>query len=754
MAIYNYKRYKIRTGRLAGQGLREGDLVRRQYADGQQNIRSVMAVLATGTESIADAEGVLHDAPYFVGALLDGDAPQSGELLDFVRTTSLIDEARTGALYLTASDSAAPFMDVIDGAGRERSLCYPTMLATTDEPADRQKYALVGQAFLTATYTSELEGVQRICRIERNNTPAPDGTALGFQQCLVNPVCHPERLLVSFRARASQPLAGVPVSLGDVSGEQVDGRTTIDVSPEWTYHLVVITAEYPAQYARRLTIDFGKLPFGAWCAIAELNVIRQDDAVNLPAACKVRIGKISGVADPLFGVLDGYGAYIRNLYATRNVNIAGTLTAGDENGFAGTFYVGRIHKNVLCNSLDCDFLTPTAVLPEAPPAGVGVVHRLSAGDNLLAGQTETWAAQHAGERYCFSFWCRSAVPTTLTLQQGGISVGFISVETWWQRKHVVFTVKHQVGQVFSIQLSAAQTTDFTSPQLEAGDRPSLYQATDEVLDETDAYGAWFSRGGIGGTIQNPLLRLNDDGSITSCDGSFVINADGTGHFAGGRFSWSKDAIELRGVTIRWEDFDDKAQEALLPKSVSITGTDTFQYSDALHPVAEPESITLVATEQNFVATTRHWDYLAADGSWKDAGGRGTTFQLFPDFHAWEDYDVLTLRYSALYQEQTYRATVTITKQYDGESAYSVYIKTDKGTILQNGTGTTTLFAHVLRGAEEVTEHLADGQFLWTRQSDDPDDDALWNSTEHRGRILTIDGEDVTRKAVFNCDVTL
>ncbi|GLL57139.1 hypothetical protein KUBF_48030 [Bacteroides finegoldii] len=91
-----------------------------------------------------------------------------------------------------------------------------------------------------------------------------------------------------------------------------------------------------------------------------------------------------------------------------------------------------------------------------------------------------------------------------------------------------------------------------------------YQATDEALSYTDDYGAWFNKGGIGGTIQNPLLRLNEDGSIASRDGSFVINPDGTGHFASGRFKWGKDTIELRGVTIRWEDLDEEAQELLKP----------------------------------------------------------------------------------------------------------------------------------------------------------------------------------------------
>lgn len=75
----------------------------------------------------------------------------------------------------------------------------------------------------------------------------------------------------------------------------------------------------------------------------------------------------------------------------------------------------------------------------------------------------------------------------------------------------------------------------SAPQLEAGATPSQYQPTDGTLAYTEGYGAWFNRGGVGGTIQNPLLKLNEDGSISSRDRSFVINPDGTGHFASGRF---------------------------------------------------------------------------------------------------------------------------------------------------------------------------------------------------------------------------
>ena len=64
-------------------------------------------------ETVGDKE-----APYFIGALLDGDEPQNGELLDFVRVTSLFDSSRSGALYLTASDGEAP----LEAAGYARRI--------------------------------------------------------------------------------------------------------------------------------------------------------------------------------------------------------------------------------------------------------------------------------------------------------------------------------------------------------------------------------------------------------------------------------------------------------------------------------------------------------------------------------------------------------------------------------------------------------------------------------------------------------
>ena len=202
----------------------------------------------------------------------------------------------------------------------------------------------------------------------------------------------------------------------------------------------------------------------------------------------------------------------------------------------------------------------------------------------------------------------------------------------WIRHKVSFPIRQSDAPNMSLGISSEAPLIVTAPQLEAGKQPTPYQATDGTLNYTEEYGAWFNRGGVGGTMQNPLLRFNEDGSISSRDGSFVINQDGTGHFASGRFKWSKDTIELREVTIRWEDLDEEAQELLKPRSVSLTGGTAFHFKDELSGACEPENIPLVATEYNFEPESRQWEYLAVDGIWKDAGCNAAVFETVSYTH--------------------------------------------------------------------------------------------------------------------------
>lgn len=514
----------------------------------------------------------------------------------------------------------------------------------------------------------------------------------------------------------------------------------------------MLTVEYPKQYSRSLTIDLTNA--GEWCEVADLNIIRLSSVAVFTDATKARVGKVSGIIDPVFGVLEGYGAYFQNLYATRNVNIAGTLTAGDENGFGATFYVGKIHKNILLDSLSCGFAGANEVAAPSP-VGIGKCVRLTA-DSYIHAQSADWRNERIGSYYCFSVWIYAEEVGSVRFYQDEHLIGDIIIDQAerWLRHKVSFPIRQSDAPNMSIGISSEAPLIVTAPQLEAGKQPTPYQATDGTLNYTEEYGAWFNRGGVGGTMQNPLLRFNDDGSISSRDGSFVINQDGTGHFASGRFKWSKDTIELRDVTIRWEDLDEEAQEQLKPRSVSLTGGTTFHYANALTGECEPQSISIIATEYNFEPETRRWEYLAADGAWRDANNNSSLFELLANYHGWEGRDVLTLRYTATLNGEEFTATHTIFKLYDGEPSYTVYVESKNGTTFRNGIVSTTLVARVYRGGEEITQLIPEGNFLWRRTSRDVASDEIWNSANHYGKELEITEEDVWYKAVFDCEVEI
>lgn len=523
MALNRYSRYKILIDPESKkrQGLQVGDVVRRQYFDTPNVIYSLMVVLETGSEIVREKESY-----YFIGALIEGDEPKQGELLDFVRVTNLFNRDRSGALYLTASDSEAPYMDVIDGMATEHSLYLQEKL----------KHVKAEELFVFP-----VNGIVR----------------------------NPERMVISYKVRASKVLTGVTLTFGYQDGSEADGADLVDISTEWQFKLTLITIDYPAQYSRQLTI-VPLLSGDEWCEISDLNIVRLSNIATFSDSTKTRIGKITGIIDPIFGLLEGYGAYFQNMYATRNVNIAGTLTAGDENGFASTFYVGKIHKNVIANSTGCLFLGGL-VVPELSPVNIGNVVCISDNTELCV-QSSTWRMAHIGKRYTFSVWIKADEGRIVFYQdEHRIQEVEVDITGEWRRYKISFTIQTSEREAMYICLeSFTKNLSLSAPQMESGSHVSQYQPTDEHLSFVEDYGAWFCRGGIGGTIQNPLLRLNEDGSICSRDGSFVIHPDGTGHFANGKFSWTDQDIILKDMTIRWGEMDDETKENILSQSATYS----------------------------------------------------------------------------------------------------------------------------------------------------------------------------------------
>ena len=758
MAVIDYSKYQILlfpdTKKV--QGLQTGDIVRRQYFDGTNIIYSLMAVLDYGVERKQNPETSLYEErPYFIGALLEGDVPQQNELLDFARITNLFNVDRSGALYLTASDDQSPFMDVIDGIGRNESLSWPENIASEDFEDAKSQYIVDGKGPLHVAYTPYSQGNNRILTVTRLTAKANDFE--GMRQDFYQFVKKPNEVLVSYKIRASKAMQ-VQTSLGYQSDLRIDAEWTESLTTDWQYVFRIATVEYSGRHLRTFKINMEDLAIGDEIQIADFNIILLSSVANFAAASASRIGKLDGIVDPVFGHLTGYGAYLQKLYAANAAHVSGTLTAGDENGFGATFYAGKIHRNCFINSLDVNFqgsvtLADTAVIN---PTGVGHVYAISTLQKMFA-QTNDWLVEHLDKRYCFSFWVYSKCPGTIGIKQNDKVVGSIHIASdqthEWRRVHAYFDLllgdNTEADLILSIVPSFGTSEFdaisggtpniddhllyFTAPQLESGENVTQYQPTDSELNYTDEYGAWLARGGIGGTIQNPLLQLNMEdvdengvkhqGTIGTRTKSFALRTDGSGYLANHNIKWDSDGKVTFGenVTLNWDNLSDNAQDNMANRYMRIVGDDTFtiigQEDTTVGKTFSPASIKLSLEEVGFQSTSsqRQWYYRYGGEFVPIENANGSFLEVTPDSPWWNGESAVTFQcVIVLNASRTYTDTFTVKKQY--VQGYSVVVTSSKGLAFQNGKCQTILTAQVYYQGKLVDRDyaLANFVFNWYR----------------------------------------
>lgn len=746
MSVQINKKYKISLradspkGKLDGngmktQGLRIGDIVRRQYFDGSNTIYTLMCVVDCGVDTVIN-NGIEKTAPWFVGVLLEGSAPKEGELLDFVRVTSLFDTSRSGALYLTASDNNSPYLDVIDGIGKNNSLTWPESLATQTAPDPQSQYVVISNSCIV-NYSDQNGDRKRVCQIQKSA-----GGVATLKQSFTQFVNNPNEVIVSFWAKSTQSFEA-NVSVGYDDGSKIDGNTTILLSTEWQYHICRVVVDYSGRFRRAVSIDFAQLPEGELVYIADFNAILLSSLSQYNDASHVRVGKLNGLSDPVFGQLDSYGGYFQKLFASNSVHVSGTLTAGDANGFGATFYAGKIHKNVCINSL-----SPTVMgtliserdlsfdYDTVNPTGVGNVYGFDSLFNLHF-QTIDWlkSSDNIGKTYTFSFWIYAQEAYKATVYQNGNQIGGFTIPSsevfQWVRKSITFklnkannrdnTAVLQINTTTALPNTSRELILFTAPQVELGEFATQYQPTDEVVTpQSEGYGAWFNRGGIGGTIQNPLLKLNADGngSIETKDGSIKFKQDGSGQIAKGNIRWDADGTTHIGKDVKfsWENFSNDAKDELSPKSIKIIGPTTFtMISGNEGIVSAPNIITLTVESNGFSdsAPIYNWYYLKGE-EWLLAEANSITFNVGPNEALWRKSNTLTIKCIASLGLKSWTDTVTLTKFFaDG---YRVDIESSNGTSFLNHECKTVLRAKVFSQGEPIkeSEYQSTHQLYWTK----------------------------------------
>lgn len=761
MSVFDYKTYKIslRHDSKKTQGLKTGDIVRRQYFDGSVMVYSLMCVLRYGKEEIRDENNNLQERSYFIGALLEGDAPKTNEILDFARITNLFDEERSGALYLTATDDQAPYMDVIDGIGRNASLCWPENVAdiTNSENVDpTSQYVAFGTECIECDYIRQESEHSRICHIKRNENASYG--FIGLKQDFYQYVANPNRVLVSYKIKASEP-SSLTASLGYMDDVRIDGIVDVDITTDWQYKLHAITVDWSGRHLRSFKMDMSSLANGTEVWIADFNIILLSSVASFMDASQIRVGKLNGLVDPVFGKLEGYGGYLQKLFASNSAHISGTLTAGDENGFGSTFYAGKIHRNAFTNSLDVNFLTSVAIDENIiNPTGVGNVYEITGRSDMIA-QSSEWLAERVNKTYCFSFWLYAKSPCQLEVLQNNNVVRILQVDSEetceWRRWSVSFNLFAADGEELVLSInpvfdevdpdeleSVEKVVYFTAPQLESGRMQTQYQPTDDTLNYTDEYGAWFSRGGIGGTIQNPLLRLNyqGDGSIGTKNDSFRLRPDGSGFLANQNIMWDTAGRVTFGdkVTLNWNNLDPSFQQAAMSKSIRITGADTFTLlgdESSSSTQFYPQSLTLTISEENLSSTSsqRKWYYLK-DGAWvRLTNSNGKTLTVYPDGHYWEkDSSVLTIKCEVTIGTNVYADTLTIRKQHI--IGYTIKVTSTQGDTFRNGQCATILKASVYYQGNLVSDAwVAENfTFVWKKYNlpDIENEDTTWFQAQY------------------------
>ncbi len=126
-------------------------------------------------------------------------------------------------------------------------------------------------------------------------------------------------------------------------------------------------------------------------------------------------------------------------------------------------------------------------------------------------------------------------------------------------------------------------------------------------------------------------------------------------------------------------------------------------------------------------------------------GAGTTFAT--------GYDPSTKETPSGAQGKADAAEEAAKDYADKNTVHKVEIFSTGGLVFKNNIISTTLIARVYKGKNDVTDLIDSNFFRWTRISDDPTGDDLWNTMHYGGRKqIVVTSADVYVRATFNCQI--
>lgn len=79
---------------------------------------------------------------------------------------------------------------------------------------------------------------------------------------------------------------------------------------------------------------------------------------------------------------------------------------------------------------------------------------------------------------------------------------------------------------------------------------------------------------------------------------------------------------------------------------------------------------------------------------------------------------------------------------------------EDGTEYISDGGTVTIKCKVFHKAIDVTDQCEDANFIWYKESDNKEDDKIWNANQYQGKQITVSASDIGYSTVFGCDIVV
>lgn len=263
---------------------------------------------------------------------------------------------------------------------------------------------------------------------------------------------------------------------------------------------------------------------------------------------KAQLGKLTNITSPIYGGLKGYGLYTQNAYLEGNVNVAGTLTAGDANGFGNTFYAGRINKNLLRSSNNFSvnwtiqggsIVSSSEQGPDGQFNATEIEFTLVPNNFYLFANDEIEVTPNS--TYTFSFYMKAGTVSNprfaIRDQINSIWISYDTTEeeysptSEWVRVSHTFDIPGDCNRIRVYLLRTASTNGtllFSSTQLEQGSEATSYQPTDGTL--ISGYGSELVTNGDFSNGTTGWNKAESYGDISNDNGQLKITRTSSGTY--------------------------------------------------------------------------------------------------------------------------------------------------------------------------------------------------------------------------------